>query len=155
MATIGSLMKTEMITARPEETVAHAAYIMTSNGVGAVLVVEEDRLVGLLSERDVLMRVVGEGRDPAQTRVVDVATPDPTTVNADTHVRRCSELMREKDIRHLPVVRDGKPVGIVSSRDLFGYVAESLERVVDDQQYAQALARGEDPYEHPGGSYGR
>lgn len=155
MASIGSLMTTETVTAAPDETVAHAAYIMTTNGVGAVLVVEGDRLVGMLSERDVLTRVVGEGRDAGQTRVAEVATPDPTTVSADTHVRECSELMRAKGIRHLPVTRDGAPVGIVSARDLFAFVAGSLERVVDEKQYTEALARGEDPYDHPGGSYGR
>jgi CBS domain-containing protein len=155
MAVIGSLMKTDMTTAAPGETVAHAAYSMASNGVGAVLVIEAGKLVGFLSERDVLKRVVAEGLDPAGTRVADVATADPLTVDTATPVRECSELIREKGVRHLPVLQDGAPVGIISSRDLFGYVVESLERVIDDEQYARALAIGDDPYDHLGGSYGR
>lgn len=155
MAVVGSLMKTEMITARPDESIAHAAYIMATNGVGAVLVVDAGKLVGILSERDVLRRVVAEGSDPMQVTVADVATVDPLAVPPDTHVRECSRLMREKEMRHLPVVRDGAPLGILSSRDLFAFVADSLERVVDEQQYADALKSGEDPYDHPGGSYAR
>lgn len=155
MAVIGSLMKTDMVTAAPDETVAHAAYAMASNGVGAVLVIDAGKLVGFLSERDVLKRVVAEGLDPANTRVADVSTPEPLTVDTTTPVRDCSKLMREKGVRHLPVLHDGAPVGIISSRDLFGYVVESLERVIDDEQYARALAIGDDPYDHLGGSYGR
>jgi CBS domain-containing protein len=155
MAVIGSLMKTDMVTAAPGETVAHAAYAMSSNGIGALVVVDDGKLVGFLSERDVLKRVVAEGLDPASTTVLEVATPQPITVEASTPVQDCSQLMREKDVRHLPVVHDGKPVGIISSRDLFGFVVESLERVIDDEQYARALALGDDPYDHVGGSYGR
>ena len=154
MATIGDLMQTEMVTAREDETVAHAAYMMASNGIGAVLVVEDDKLVGILTERDVL-KLVGAGGDPAGTRVAEVATADPITVTAGTHVKECSQRMRDEGIRHLPVVGDGGTLGIVSARDLFGFVAASLERVVDEEQYAQALASGQDPYDHPGGSYGR
>jgi len=155
MAAIGSLMKTETVTARPNETVSHAAYIMTTNGVGSVLVVEGDALVGFLSERDVLQRVVAEGLDPTATLVSDVATPDPVTVEPTASLRECSQLMRAKEIRHLAVVREGRAVGIVSSRDLFAYVAASLERVVDDDVYTRAIATGDDPYDHVGGSYGR
>ncbi len=155
MATIGPIMTSETITARADETVAHAAHVMTSNGVGAVLVVEEGRLVGILTERDVLERVVGKGNDAMQTRVGDIATPDPLTVGVDTPVREAAQLIRSERMRHLPVVRDGEPVGIVSARDLFAFVATSLERIVDEKQYADALASGDDPYDHPGGSYGR
>ena len=84
-----------------------------------------------------------------------MATSDPVTVGADTHVRECGRLMREKGFRHLPVVQDGRPVGIISARDLFDFVAASLERVVDEQQYLDALKAGEDPYDHPGRSYGQ
>ncbi len=155
MATIGSLMSTEIITAQPGETISHAAYVMTTNGVGAVLVVEDEKLVGVLSERDILTRLVGEGGDVLQTRVDDIASAEPITVSRDTPVRECSQLMRDKQIRHLAVVEEGRPVGIVSARDLFGFVAASLERTVDEKQYADALASNDDPYDHPGGSYGR
>lgn len=153
MAAIGSLMQTRMITARPGDSVAEAARSMSANGVGAVLVVEEGRLTGVLSERDVL-GVVAEGRDPARTTVAEVATREVVSVDVDTHVRQCVEVLRSKGIRHLPVLKDGKPAGILSSRDFFAYVAEGLERVVDKARYERSLAEGEDPYDHLGGSYG-
>lgn len=155
MALIGSIMKTKMVTAEADETVAHAAYAMARNGVGALLVLEGGKLQGILSERDVVERVVAEGRDPAATRVAEVATSDVVTTDAGTHVRECAQLLRSQGIRHLPVLEGGRPAGIVSSRDLFAFVAERLESVVDHARYEEALAAGVDPYDHPGGSYGR
>jgi len=155
MALIESLMKTELITAKADETVAHAAWSMARNGVGAVLVQEGDRTVGLLSERDVLTRVVAEGLDPTSTRVADVATAELVTVELTTPVRECVELLRAKGIRHLPVLRDGRPAGILSSRDLLAQVSEGLEKLIDRSRYEQALGEGEDPYDHLGGAFGR
>lgn len=155
MAKIGALMKTEMVTAAADETVAHAAWAMARNGVGAVLVIENGKLRGILSERDVIERVVAEGLDPTATRVAEVATSKVVTAGDDTHVAECARRMRSEGIRHLPVTREGRPVGIVSSRDLFAFVAERLESVVDRSRYEQALSEGVDPYDHPGGSYGR
>ncbi len=155
MAVIRSLMKTEMVTARGEETVAHAAWSMTRNGVGALLILEGEELAGLLSERDVVERVVAEGRDPMTTKVADVATSDVVTVEVDTHVRDCARLLRDAGIRHLPVLDEGRPVGILSSRDFLAYVVEGLEQLVDRTRYEQALGEGDDPYDHIGGSYGQ
>jgi CBS domain-containing protein len=154
MALIGSLMKTELTTAKTGETVAHAAWSMARNGVGAVLVIEDGELRGILSERDVVERVVAEGRDPAETTVAEVMTTEVASVDSETPVRMCAQLLREKNIRHLPVFRDGKPTGILSSRDFFVYVVDGLERVVDRLRYQEELAEGEDPYDHIGGGYG-
>jgi CBS domain-containing protein len=68
-------------------------------------------------------------------------------------VRECAELIQAKGIRHLPVLRSGKPVGILSSRDFFAYVVEGLERLVQQGRYKEALSEGADPYDHLGGSY--
>jgi len=154
MAVIGSLMKTHMITVRPEDTVSEAARTMATGHVGAVLVVEGEVLKGVLSERDVVSRVVAEGLDPETTTVGEVATREVFAVDVDAHVRECAELIRSKGVRHLPVLQDDRPAGILSSRDFFGYVVEGLERVVDKVRYEQALAEGDDPYDHLGGSYG-
>lgn len=155
MAVIESLMKTEMVTAESDETIAHAAWSMANNGVGALLILEEGRLAGILSERDVVARVIAEGRDPTATRVAEVATPNPVTVDVGTHVRECAELLRAEGVRHLPVLRDGRAVGILSTRDFLAYVTEGLERLVDRSRYTEALAEGADPYDHLGGSYER
>jgi CBS domain-containing protein len=121
---VESLMKTELITAAVDESVAHSAWSMARNGVGAVLVVEADELVGILSERDVLVKIVAEGREPTTTKVVEIATSDVVSVDVNASVRECAELIQAKGVRHLPVLRDGKPVGILSRRDFFTYVVE-------------------------------
>jgi CBS domain-containing protein len=155
MAVIESLMKTEMVTAAQDDTVARAAWSMARNGVGAVLVLEGEKLVGILSERDVLERVVAEDRDPKTTTVGEVATSEIFSVDVGARVRACAELLCSKGVRHLPVLRDGRPVGILSSRDFLAYVVEGLEQVIDKARYEQALAEGEDPYDHIGGSYAK
>ncbi|MGD8608632.1 MAG: CBS domain-containing protein [Myxococcales bacterium] len=155
MAIIGSLMKTNMVTAAPSTTIAEAARTMAKNGVGAILVVEGDEIRGIVSERDVMSRVVAEGKDPAQTKVSDVATAEVVSVDVHVHVRECAKLLRDQGIRHLPVTQDGKAAGILSSRDFFAYVVEGLERFIDRARYEEKLDKGEDPYDHLGGSYGR
>lgn len=155
MAIIGELMKTDMVMMGPDATVTEAARSMAENQVGAVLVVRNGTLRGILSERDVLSRIVAEGRDPASTTVAEAATEDLLSVEVGTHVRECAQLLRDKGIRHLPITENGKPAGILSSRDFFAYVVEGLERLVDRARYDQALGDGEDPYDHLGGSYGR
>jgi CBS domain-containing protein len=154
MAIIGSLMKTEMITVKPGDSVAEAARIMSQNHVGAVLVVEDGVMQGILSERDVVGRVVALGKDPSATRVSEVATAEVVTVDVGTHVRKCAEIQYALGVRHLPVTENGKPVGILSSRDFLAYVVEGLERVIDKLNYEDRLGEGVDPYDHLGGSYG-
>lgn len=154
MAIIGSLMKTEMITVKPGDSVADAARIMSQNHVGAVLVVEDGEMQGILSERDVVGRVVALGKNPSTTRVSEVATEEVVTVDVGTHVRKCAEMQYALGVRHLPVTENGKPVGILSSRDFLAYVVEGLERVIDKLNYEDTLGEGVDPYDHLGGSYG-
>lgn len=155
MAIIGTLMKTEMITVKPDDLVSDAARSMSQNHVGAVLVIENGELKGILSERDVVTRVVAEGRDPATTTVSEIATDVVVDVDVGTHVRKCAEMQYAMGVRHLPVTDNGKPVGILSSRDFLAYVVEGLERVIDKIGYEEALGEGEDPYDHIGGSYGK
>ena len=155
MAIIGSLMKTDMVTVSPDDSVAEAVRLMAQNQVGAVLVVKGETLRGILSERDVVSRVVLEGKDPATTQVSEVSTDDVVGVEVGTPVRKCVELQLAMGVRHLPVTDDGKPVGVLSSRDFLAYVVEGLERVIDQVRYEQKLSDGEDPYDHIGGSYGK
>ncbi len=155
MAIVASLMKTEMVTVSPEETVASAARLMTQNQVGAVLVVANGAAQGLFSERDLLTRVVAAGGDPSKLKVGDVASSPVISVNKTAHVRECVELLKAKRIRHLAVVEGGKPVGILSTRDFLEAVLEGFEKLVDKSQYDTVVQSGVDPYDHIGGSYGR
>ncbi len=155
MAGIAELMVTDMITAKPEETVADVARRMGQNRVGAVLIVKDQALWGLFSERDLVTRVVEKGRDPKATDVGDVATRDLVTIDVNAPVKAVLQIFREKRFRHLPVMRAGKPVGILSTRDFLEYLVEGLERYIDEMKYKRDLAEGVDPYDHLGGAYGR
>jgi CBS domain-containing protein len=153
MAIARFVMHSEIISARPDERVTEVAQRMRQHEIGAVLIVDAGKLVGIFSERDLLTRVVAEGRDPATTAVGDVATHAPVTVDADTSVRRCAEILKEMRCRHLPVVDGGRPIGIIAARDFFEYVASGLERFIDQRRYETQLEKGVDPYEGLGGSY--
>jgi len=159
MAWIEALMKTKLIVAGPKETIRQAAESMDQNGVGAILVVEgngkESVLRGLFSERDLLHRVVAVGLDPETTPIGSVMTKEPACVEPGTHVRDCAKLIRERGFRHLPVVQDGRPIGILSARDLQEFVVQGLESFIDQASYKEALEEGRDPYDHAGGSYAR
>ena len=122
------------LVAPPETTVAKAAKLMAKKNVGAVMVVEGKRLVGIFTERDAVFRVVAEGRDPAATRIGDVMTPDPICVPPDEIFGRALLLMHDHGFRHIPVVENGEPVGIVSSRsaldpEMEEFTAETQRRL--------------------------
>ena len=155
MSTIETLMATNMISATPDENVLMVADRMARNRVGAVVVLDGERLAGIFSERDLLNRVIGAQRDLRATRVGDVATRDVVTIDAEQPVRSVVDTFRAGRFRHLPVVRDGRLVGILSTRDFLAFVVEGLERYVEKARYDQELAAGTDPYDHIGGSYGR
>lgn len=159
MALIEDLMKTKLVIAGPKETVRQVSSQMDQNGVGAVLVVEGNggaaKLLGLFSERDLLHRVVVAGLDPETTPIESVMTREPITVGPETHVRECVELIRERGFRHLPVVHDEKPIGILSARDFQQYVVSGLETLIDQARYREALEEGHDPYDHLGGGYSK
>ncbi len=91
---------------------------MVERNIGAVPVIHKGRLVGIFSERDLMRRVVAEGRDPAGTCVAEVMTDDPLTVGTNEDLQNCMTLMRRHGFRHLPVCHDGQLVGMVSLRDI-------------------------------------
>jgi CBS domain-containing protein len=123
----------KLVVAAPHTTVTEAARLMKEGKVGAVLVVEEGRLVGIFTERDALFRVIAPGLDPAKTELRGVMTRDPTTVAPDETFGYALLLMHERGFRHTPVVENGRPVGVVSARhaldpDLEEFAAEAERR---------------------------
>lgn len=117
-----------------EAPVAAAVSKMTECGVGSLCIIDEGRLIGIFTERDLLARVVAVGRDPERTRVEQVMTADPVCIAADATVGEAMQLMDDRDIRHLPVVEGERLVGMVSLRDLSDFVVlrqdELIERTV-------------------------
>lgn len=119
MAAIYDLVKDhEPRTITAEQTVLEASRQMVANNVGAVPVLREGELVGIFSERDIMTRVVAEGRDPARTRVAEVMTAHPTTVDVHESIEHCMVLMKEHGFRHLPICDGKKLKGMVSLRDI-------------------------------------
>jgi CBS domain-containing protein len=128
---------------------------MRESKVGAVLVVDGGRLAGIFSERDLATRVVAAGKSPDSTSVGEVASQPVVSVALGTSLRECAEKLRGKGVRHLPVLSDGKPVGILSARDFFEAVAGGFEVLIERARYDEKLRDNVDPYDHVGGSYGR
>ena len=155
MSVIETLMATETIAVAPGDSVAEAARRMVANRVGAVLVLDDGQVRGLLSERDVADRVVAAGRDPQRTQVAEVATREVVTIDVSTPLRSVLETFRARRFRHLPVMRAGRLVGILSTRDFLAVVVEGLERHIERSRYDRSLAEGVDPYDHFGGGYGK
>jgi CBS domain-containing protein len=116
---IRDVMTTHPETLPESTTVREAAETMRANDIGDVVVVDDNgTLSGILTDRDIVVRVVAEGRDPRATRIGDIASRDLTAVSPDDPVGRAVQLMRDKAIRRLPAVDQGKPVGIISIGDL-------------------------------------
>lgn len=118
MATVRDLVKAIPYCVQANEDVYCAACSMTKRNIGAVPVLRGTKLVGILSERDIMNRVVVQNLDPRTTTVSDVMTPDPCTVDANESIERCMLLMKQNNFRHLPVLDNGELVGIVAMRDL-------------------------------------
>ena len=134
--TICELIKDQrVITAGRQQTVLEIARLMVDHNIGAVPVLENGRLVGIFSERDLMKRVVVEARDPAGTRVGQVMTQDPMTVADGDSLETCMTLMRRHGFRHLPVCRNGELIGLVSLRDI---VLHDLDEKGDEMRMMRA-----------------
>jgi len=117
----------------PDTTISAAAALMARRKVGAVMVVENEKLVGIFTERDAVFRVLARRLDPNHTTVAEVMTPSPQTVDPDKTFGYVLLLMHEQGFRHMPVVDNGRIVGIASARnaldpDLEEFVSESQRR---------------------------
>jgi CBS domain-containing protein len=123
----------KLLTASPETTVSKAAKLMASKNVGAVMVVENERLVGIFTERDAVFRVMAKGLDAQATKLAEVMTNEPQTVDPDKSFGYALLMMHENGFRHVPVIENGKPIGIVSARnaldpDMEEFVSEAQRR---------------------------
>jgi CBS domain-containing protein len=123
VTSVGDVMSRNLLTVAPEATLVEAASAMTGRSVGAALVVAGDRLVGILTERDIL-RAVASGEIGGA--VADCMTRGPETVDADESAQQAGVVMIHGGFRHLPVLDGGVPVGIVSIRDLMRVALEDV-----------------------------
>jgi CBS domain-containing protein len=118
MTQVREVMTSNPTSCRSQDSVTDAAKAMAKEDVGPIPVVEGDRLVGLLTDRDIVVRVVAEGRDPQSTTVGEVASSDLATVSPDQDLDQALQLLAERRVRRLPVVDGGRLVGIVAQADV-------------------------------------
>src|SRR5512146_1430047 len=127
-ATVADLMVRDVLTVEPSDTIGEAAEKMNEANVGAVVVVEDMvRIVGIVTERDLLRAVAARAR-AAEARVRQWMTPNPVTIEPGVSIEDAAQVMFDNNFRHLPVVRDGRPLGIVSLRLLSRWAFESVQR---------------------------
>lgn len=105
------------VTIAPSESIATAAYLIAKNNVGALPVMSDSTLIGILSERDIICKVVSRNLNPATTPVAEIMTRNPITIASDDQLLKALELMSKGGFRHLPITDDGNVVGILSLRD--------------------------------------
>ena len=124
----------------PTDTVYDAIAMMAEKGVGALLVVEEGRTAGIISERDYTRKVILKDKSSKQAKVEEIMTTEVVSVTPEMHVDECVALMKKHHIRHLPVSEDGAITGMLSLRDLFSAI---IDEQADTIEYLEHYVRGE------------
>jgi CBS domain-containing protein len=115
---IKDVMTRDVRACEPNATVVEAAKVMAQEDVGPVPIVEDGRLVGIVTDRDIVVRVVAEGRDPNATTVKEIASTNLVTVSPDDDLDQALNRLAENQVRRLPVVEGGRLVGIVAQADI-------------------------------------
>jgi CBS domain-containing protein len=124
---------------RPSDTVYTALELLAQYEVGALMVMDGGRLVGVFSERDYTRKIALQGRSSRETQVVDIMTRNVFTVKPSTGTRECMSLMSEKKIRHLPVVDGTMVLGMISIRDIMDdIIAEHESTIAQLENYIQS-----------------
>ena len=134
METVNQLLKVkggQIFSVAPTDSVLRAIEIMATRHVGALLVMGQDRLLGIISERDYARKVILKNRSSHDTPVGDIMTANPVTVSPDATVHQCMEMMTEGRFRHLPVVDKGRVVGMLSIGDLVKAVIEDQSQQIE------------------------
>jgi CBS domain-containing protein len=124
---VKEVMTKEVVTITPKDNIARAAKLMSSNRVGCLVVVQNRSPIGIVTERDILTKVVGLDLKPSKVLVGEVMSSPPVTIGPDVEVSEAAKLMSKHDIRRLPVINEGKLVGIVTASDLASVVPDMAE----------------------------
>jgi len=115
---VRDVMNTDVKTIKKDATIQEAADLMSKYSIGSLIVVVDSRVIGIITERDILKKVVAAGQDAAQTKVKDIMTEDVIMIGPDTDIEDAAEIMMEKRIKKLPVVSQHRLIGIITATDL-------------------------------------
>jgi CBS domain-containing protein len=139
MKTVAELLRTKpartIVKVRPDQSVLEAIKVLATEDIGAAVVMNGDRLVGIFSERDYTRKIILKGRSSDTTRVDEVMSPNVITVTPRTKNRDCMAIMTEKAIRHLPVVEEGRVIGMVSIRDIVGDIIADQDFTIEQLEH--------------------
>lgn len=137
MRALSELMEKSDINAwsvSPQDSVFNALQVLADRDVGALMVMENGKLVGVFSERDYTRKIALSGRSSKDTKVADIMTSQVLTVTAKTRTRDCMALMSQKKIRHLPVMDGDKAIGMISIRDIMDDIISDHELTISQLQ---------------------
>jgi CBS domain-containing protein len=119
----------------PDTTVYDALDLMVEKNVGALLVLEDNHLMGIFTERDYARKVILKGKASKETLIREIMTEDPITVSPENTIEECMFLMTNKFIRHLPVIESGELKGIVSIGDVVKYIIEEQKFIIENLEH--------------------
>ncbi len=138
MATVSNILKSKSnitFSITPETTVYSALEIMVEKNVSALLIVENEKLTGIFTERDYARKVILKGKASKETLIGEIMTENPITVSPSSSIEDCMRLMTSRFIRHLPVVEDDNLIGIISIGDVVKYVIEEQKFIIENMQH--------------------
>ena len=142
MAVVAQLLKHKrdiIYSVDPEAPVLEAIRLMAEHGVGALLVMQGQQLVGVVSERDYARKVILKGRSSSETLVRQIMSSPVLTVRPDQSVRECMQIVNDKRVRHLPVVEGERVVGVLSIGDLVRAVLDEQQKTIEElEQYIRS-----------------
>ncbi len=136
MSLVKSLVKGagRVLCAKTDDSISDAAKSMSENKVGSLLVTDDrGKTAGILTERDIISKVIGKSMSPDETRVFEVMTRKVVACTLGTTITRAQQVMAEHGIRHMPIIDDGKPVGMISTRDILNHQLATVQTIAQKQ----------------------
>ena len=128
---VSDAMTKEPISVSPTTSIKECSRLMKKHHVGSVIVVKNNRLLGILSEQDFVYKVIAEGKDIEKTLIKDIMTTDPVTITPDVDIFYALKKMRDQDVRRLPVVDETKVIGYLTSKDILKIEPELFQLMAD------------------------
>lgn len=135
--TVGEILRhkqSTVISVAPDSTVFEAVKLLATHNIGALPVVDAQRLVGIFTERDYSRKIVLVGKSSKVVKVQEIMSPEPVLISPEHSIEVCMEIMTDKRVRHLPVIQDGAVVGLVSIGDLVKWIISAQNAALEQME---------------------